>query len=53
MFDIYWQGREKKQGGAGLGLAIVRGIVEGHGGKIWVDSDWGKGAAFRFTVPSP
>jgi PAS domain S-box-containing protein len=38
--------------GAGLGLSISKGIVEAHGGKIWVESDGeGKGATFTFTLP--
>jgi two-component system sensor histidine kinase KdpD len=37
--------------GAGLGLAICRGIVELHGGKIWAENRPGGGAAFRFTLP--
>lgn len=50
VFDRYWSGRTKK-GGAGLGLAIAKGIVSAHGGKLEVDSKQGDGAKFVFTLP--
>ncbi|HUS29311.1 MAG TPA: ATP-binding protein [Kofleriaceae bacterium] len=50
VFDRYWSGRTKK-GGAGLGLAIAKGIVSAHGGRIEVDSKQGDGAKFLFTLP--
>ncbi len=50
IFDRYWSGRTKK-GGAGLGLAIAKGIVDAHGGKIAVASQHGHGAEFSFTLP--
>jgi signal transduction histidine kinase len=41
----------RKHGGTGLGLSICKGIVEAHGGKIWIDKYYRKGAAIRFTIP--
>lgn len=52
LFERFWQARKADRQGAGLGLAIVKGIVEKHGGKIWVESKIGVGTTFLFTVPT-
>jgi signal transduction histidine kinase len=51
VFDEFYQVDRRRYGGTGLGLTIVKGIVEEHGGKIWVDSKLGRGSSFYFTVP--
>jgi len=54
IFDTFYQvdsGMDRKFGGAGLGLAISRGIILSHGGDIWVDSKVGEGSTFKFTLP--
>ena len=51
VFDRYWQSARTDREGAGLGLAIAKGIVEGHGGRIWIESKPGEGTTASFTLP--
>lgn len=54
IFDRFFRGeksRSRGTGGAGLGLAIASGIIEAHGGNIWVESHPGDGACFSFSLP--
>jgi signal transduction histidine kinase len=50
IFNPYWQAKRAERLGAGLGLPIAKGIVEAHGGSIWVESEPGKGTRFYFTL---
>jgi signal transduction histidine kinase len=52
ILDRFWQSKHTRRGGAGLGLAITKGIVEAHRGQITVASTPGIGTEFTFTLPS-
>ena len=53
VFDRYWQAKAQRRGsqGIGLGLVIVKGIIEAHGGRVWVESEVGAGSRFSFSLP--
>jgi signal transduction histidine kinase len=50
IFDPYEQAH-RGRGGSGVGLTVVRSLVEAHGGRVWVESEEGRGSRFTFTLP--
>lgn len=51
VFDPYWSGKSHEQSGTGLGLYITKGIIDAHGGRIWIESEAGIGTTVHFAIP--
>ena len=54
LFEKFYRGAHagsKRTGGSGLGLAIVKSIADWHGGRVWVESQLGKGSTFYLALP--
>jgi CheY-like chemotaxis protein len=52
LFDRFWQARKQDRRGTGLGLTICKAIVEAHGGRMWVESEVGRGTTMFFSIPA-
>ena len=52
LFEPFFRGRGAPRGGSGLGLAVARGLVEAHGGRIWAENRSQGGASFSFEIPA-
>ena len=52
LFERFWRASGVSEQGSGLGLSIVKSIVEAHGGTLWVESQVGVGSTFFFTLPA-
>jgi signal transduction histidine kinase len=51
LFEKFYRGTHPQpNGGTGMGLAIARGIIEAHDGRVWVENRSGKGATFKFSL---
>jgi two-component system sensor histidine kinase KdpD len=51
LFEPFFRGTRAQRGGSGLGLAVARGLVEAHGGRIWAENRPEGGARFSFEIP--